>query len=161
MYEFGTHRIRWRHSRRTIGDVVHAAISTLHNAAGAVLGGLQQFGLLEVGGGAGPGKSAGIRDEELAGCSNSCTRNVRFTLPKRSDGRTLVGDAAFDELFSSKRKPTDSITAESKREPDHGAKRKYTRKEKTPASKEKQPPAGRVNAPKHQNGRYRPAKESL
>ena len=91
---------------------------------------LQQFGLLkEVGGKAGPGQSAGIRDGELAGGSNFCTRNVRFTLPKRSDGRPMVGDAAFDELSSSNRKPTDSITTESEREPDNGVKRKYTRKE--------------------------------
>ena len=114
------------------GDVLHAAISTLHNATGAVLGGLQQCGLLEeVGGGTGPGQSPGIRDKELAGGGNSCARHVRFTLPERSDGRPVVADAGSAELSSSNRKPTDSITAESEGEPDHGAKRKYTRKEKT------------------------------
>ena len=56
-----------------LGDVVHAAISTLHNAAGSVLGGLQQCGLFEkVGGGTGPGQSAGIGDVERAGGSNFC-----------------------------------------------------------------------------------------
>ena len=45
-----------------------------------------------------------------------------------------------------------SITEQSESTP---AKRRRT------ASKEKQPPAGRLNAPKHANGRYRPAKESL
>ena len=115
-----------------LGDVVHASISTLHNAAGTVLGGLQQCGLPEeVGGEIGTGQSAGIRDEELAGGSNSCARTVRFTLPKRSDGRPLVGGAASAELTSSNLKPTESIEAEGEREPDHRAKRKYTRKEKT------------------------------
>ena len=105
-----------------LGDVVYASNSTLYNASGAMLGELQQFGLLEeVGGGAEPGKSVGIRDGELAKDSNSCARNVRFTLPKQSKGRPLVGDAASAELSSSNRKPTDSITAESEREFDHGA----------------------------------------
>ena len=107
-----------------LGDVVHAAISTLH-AAGSVLGGLQQCGLVEeVGGGTAPGQSAGIRDEELAGGSNFCTRTVRFILLTRSDGRPLVGDGVSAERSSRNRKPNDLITAENEREPDHGAKRK-------------------------------------
>ena len=115
-----------------LGDVVHATISTVNNAAGSVLGKLQQLGLLEeIGGGAGPGQSAGIRDGELARGSDSCGRTLRFTLPKRSDGRPLVGATAVVEHTFSDCKPTASITVESEREPDHGAKRKYTRKEKT------------------------------
>ena len=137
-----------------LGYVVHAAISTLHNAAGAVLGGMQQCGLFEkVGGGTKPGQSAGIRDKILAGNSNSCARTVRFTLPKRSDGRPFLGDAASAKLFSSNRKPTDSNTAESEREPDHGAKRKYTRKEKSNSIEGKSDSSGKSECSKTSKGK--------
>ena len=113
-----------------LGDFVHSAITTVHNAAGTVLGGLQQVGLLEeVGGGVGLGQSAGIRDGQLAGSSNSCTRSVRFMLYKRSDGRPLDSAALLAEPLNNK--PINSNSADGEREPEPGAKQKYTRKEKT------------------------------
>ena len=113
-----------------LGDFVHSAITTVHNAAGTVLGGLKQFGLLEeVGGGVGLGQSAGIRDGQLAGGSNSCARTARFLLPKRSNGRPLDSAASLAEPINNK--PSNSNSPDGEREPEHGGKRKYTRKEKT------------------------------
>ena len=66
---------------------------------------------------------------------------------------TIVSPAIVSQPIQSQPKISESpITEPSESTP---AKKRRT------ASKEKQPPAGRVNAPKHPNGRYRPAKESL
>ena len=74
-----------------IGDFVHSAITTVRNAAGTVLGGLQQFELLEeVGRGVGLVQSGGIRDGQLAGDFNTCARSVRFLLSERFDGRLWI-----------------------------------------------------------------------
>ena len=142
-----------------LGDFVHSAITTVRNAAGTMLGGLQQFGLLEeVGGGVGLGQSAGIRDGQLAGDSNTCARSVRFLLPKRSDGRPMDSAALLAEPLNITL--SNSLSADGEQEPEHGAKRKYTRKEKTNCVEGKSAVSGKSECARLTNGRYRSANKS-
>ena len=76
-----------------IGDLVHATISTVSDAACAVLGGLRECGLsAEDGGRVGPNQcqSAGDGLAEPSGSVATFPKSVRFTLPQRSDERSLV-----------------------------------------------------------------------
>ena len=76
-----------------LGDLVHATISTVSDAAGAVLGRLRECGLsAEDGGRVGPNQcqSAGDGLEEFSGSVAAFPKSVRFTLPQRTDGTPLV-----------------------------------------------------------------------
>ena len=76
-----------------LGDLVHATISTVSDAAGAVLGGLRECGLsAEDGGRVGPNQCQSARDglAEPSGSVALFPKSVRFTLPQRSDGGPLV-----------------------------------------------------------------------
>ena len=103
-----------------LGDLVHATISTVSDAAGAVLGGLRQCGLsAEDGGRVGFNQcqSAGDGFAELAGSVAAFPKSVRFTLPQRSDGRPLV-EFATEQLSPVKRKLSSAFATdiESERE---------------------------------------------
>ena len=76
-----------------LGELVHATISTVSDAACAVLGGLREFGLsAEDGGQVGFNQcqSAGDGFAEFSRSVASILKSVRFTLPQPSDGRSLV-----------------------------------------------------------------------
>ena len=120
-----------------IGDLVYATISTVSDAAGAVLGELQQCRLsAQDNGRVGPNQcqSAGDGFAELAGSVAAFSKSVRFTLPQRSDGQPLV-EFATEQLSPVKRKlfsafATD-VESERELEPAHTKiKRPYNRKAK-------------------------------
>ena len=120
---------------RRLGDLVHATISTVFNAAGAVIGGQRQCALsAEDGGRVGPNQceSAGDAFAELVGSVASFPISVRFTLPQRSDGGLLV-EFTTEQLSLGKRKLSSAIATdvETERELEPAStkiKRPYNRK---------------------------------
>ena len=120
-----------------LGNFVHATISTVSNATGAVLGGLRQCGLsAEDGGRVGPNQcqSTGDGFAELAGSVASFPKSVRFTLPQRSDGEPLV-EFTTEQLSPGKRKLSAVIATDVETEREHEPaptkiKRAYNRKAK-------------------------------
>ena len=151
-----------------LGELVQATISIVSDAACAVLGGLRKCGLsAEDGGRVGFNQceSAGDKLAEFSGSVASIPKSMRFTLPQRSDGRSLV-EFAKEQPSPVKRKLSAAIATdvetERKLEPaPTTVKRAYHRKRKRASSKEKQAPMKRLNASRMPNKRLRTSKESL
>ena len=124
-------------SYERLGDLVHATISTVSDAAGAVHGGLRQCRLsAEDGGRVGPNQYQPAEDgfAELAGSVATFPKSVLFTLPQRSDVRPMV-EFATEPLSPVKRKLSSAFATdvESERELEHAPtkiKRPYNRKAK-------------------------------
>ena len=120
-----------------LGDLVHVTISTVSDAAGAVLGRIRECGLsAEDGGRVGPNQcqSAGDGFAELAGSVASFPKSVRFILPQRSDGGPLV-EFTTEQLSPGKRKlsaafATDVETEQEVEPAPTKIKRPYNRKAK-------------------------------
>ena len=150
-----------------LGNLVHATISTVSDATGAVLGGLRQIRLsAEDGGRVGLNQcqSAGDGFVELAGSVAAFPKSVRFTLPQRFDGQPLV-EFATEQLSPVKRKLSSAFATdvESERELEPAPtkfKRPYNSKANATASKEKQLAMKRLKAPRLPYKRYRTSKES-
>ena len=97
-----------------LGDIVLATISTVSDAAGAILGGIRQWGLsAEDSTRVGPNQcqSAGYGFAEPSGSVASFPKSVRFTLPQGSDGRSLV-EFAKEQPSPVKRKLSAAIATD-------------------------------------------------
>ena len=101
-----------------LGDLVHATISTVSDAACAVLKGLRECGLsAEDGKRVGPNQCQdGLA--EPSGSVATFLKSVRFTLPQRTDERSLV-EFANKQPSPVKRKLSAAIATdvETEREP--------------------------------------------
>ena len=138
-----------------LGDFVHATISTLSNATGAIFGGLRQCGLsAEDNGRVGPNQceSAGDGFAELAGSVASFPKSVRFILHQRSDGGPLV-EFTTEQLSPNKRKvsadlATDVETEQEVEPAPTKIKRPYNRKAKANIVEGKAAPDGTIDCVK-------------